>query len=217
MKVLAPNASHKGMTLLEVLVVLFVIAILAAMLLPASTGPSKAPLVTCMSHLKQTGLGFVIYADDNGGKFPMQPSAAPGDTTAIISSGHTFPTFQKIQKYVPNPGNLICPVDKTRLAATNYASLSDLNISYFLNVDAATNNPAQTILAGDRYLQIDGRPVNSGLFFLSTNLSLSWSPRYHHNKGILAFSDDHVEISTSIKLPASLQNQPLATNRLSLP
>ena len=147
----------------------------------------------------------------------MQVPVAQGGTMDLISSGHTFPHFQKLQKYLPNPAILLCPADKTRRTATNYASLTDLNLSYFLNMDAGTNNPAHTILAGDRYLQVNGQPVNSGLFFLTTNLSLSWSPSYHHNKGLLAFADGHVEISTSNNLPSALQNQPLATNHLSIP
>ncbi len=197
--------------------VLFVIAILAVMVMPANHMHTKATLVVCMSRLKETGYGLLMYAEDNHETFPMQMPVSQGGTMDFNYYGHTFPQFQKIQKYLTNPGLLLCPVDKSRPAATNYASLNDGNISYFLNLNVSTNHPAQTILAGDRYLLANGEPVGPGLFIVISNVGLSWSPQYHHNKGLLAFPDGHVEISTSNNLHATIQKQPQSTNHFSIP
>ena len=65
-----PN--RKAFTLIELLVVIAIIAILAAILFPVfAKAKERARVSTCASSLKQIGMAFVMYADDNDDYFPL--------------------------------------------------------------------------------------------------------------------------------------------------
>jgi prepilin-type N-terminal cleavage/methylation domain-containing protein len=69
-------------TLIELLVVIAIIAILAAMLMPAlERARQQARSASCISNLKQIGLGFHMWAGDNNGLLPHEPNFCSGDDT----------------------------------------------------------------------------------------------------------------------------------------
>jgi prepilin-type N-terminal cleavage/methylation domain-containing protein len=70
--------SRRGFTLIELLVVVAIVAILAALLLPAlASAREKGRRTVCLSNLRQLGIAIQGYANENDGKMPYGPKAPP--------------------------------------------------------------------------------------------------------------------------------------------
>ena len=72
-----PAVFRRGFTLVELLVVIMIIAILAALLFPAIKGmPAKAHAAKCVSNLRQIGAGMAGYSAEDG-RFPPRYGPSP--------------------------------------------------------------------------------------------------------------------------------------------
>ena len=221
MKTLPVKAKINGFTLIELLAVIAVIAVLAAILLPSVSGPRKAIMAVCMSNQRQIAIGLLMFNGDNNGNFPWQLSETNGGTREKISSGRASEQFRPLWDYIKNLSVFVCPVDKSKIVATNISTFSESNLSYFASLDATTNNATNTILTGDRYLVVNEKSVSPGLFDYSTNEVLGWSIDSHHTSqtryGVFSFADSHVEIVRSANLNSIFLREGVATNQFVIP
>src|SRR5689334_6982714 len=92
-----------GFTLIELLVVIAIIAILAAILFPVfGRARENARKASCMSNLKQIGLGFMQYAQDYDGW-------TPGTSIQLATSSNVVSWPSVIMPYIKNEQIFVCP------------------------------------------------------------------------------------------------------------
>lgn len=98
-------------TLIELLVVIGIIAILAAMLMPAlSKAREKANQADCMSQLKQIGLALKMFANDQRGWYPTDKTENDDGTFTITAKSHNTSGLSLLLRddYIETPKIFVC-------------------------------------------------------------------------------------------------------------
>ena len=212
----------RAFTLMELLVVMAIIAILAALLLPVlSQAQARAKRMSCVNHLRQMGMAFQNFAHDHNSQFPMAVPASAGGSeeftaTSLQVAGDfffSFRHFQALSNELVTPNLLVCPSD-TRTAAVSFATLQNDNLSYFVGLKSDYSHP-NSILAGDRNVTND-LAGTSTLVRLKDARGWRWTSALHKFKGNLLFADGHVDEKSTPALVSSF-DQGLQTAELSLP
>ena len=203
------NRQGSGFTLIELLVVISIIAILAALLLPAlGKAKMQAKRANCVNNLQQIGVAFHSFAHDHNGKFPMHVTTSDGGTLASALGTNGVPAeiapayrhLQALSNELVTPKILICPADE-RTAAEKFAKLQNENVSYLVAVNAPLGK-STAVLSGDRNIVA---ATATGILQTSTdeNPHVRWTDEIHHAQGNLLFADGHVEKQNSKTLQAS--------------
>lgn len=216
---------HRAFTLIELLVVIAIIAILAAMLLPAlARAKVKAKMIKDVNNLKQIGLAFRLFANDNQDFFPMNLSKTDGGSAEFANRPmEIWRHFAALSNELDTPEVLVSPaLEKVqRITATTFDPVlppgaaqslvpfnTNLNISYFVGLDSDETAP-QSLLSGSRGItnrlrastdlaRVARFPTRIG----AASFGYAGFDRYGAwgSRGIVVFGDGHADTLINVAL-----------------
>ncbi|MFO7946113.1 MAG: prepilin-type N-terminal cleavage/methylation domain-containing protein [Armatimonadota bacterium] len=185
-----------GFTLIEVLVVIAIIAVLAAILFPVfSRARASARKAACVSNTRQLLDAAVMYATDYDRT--LVPARAGG---APDSLGYTWCVL--LQEYMKDDGILKCPSDpepQTATRSTDMPHSYGINYSFTFNPGGWTGRPLTyrlTALSGlsEKLLFFD---LKDGLETMGASYSshrLSRVAPRHFQMSAFGFLDGHAKV-----------------------
>jgi prepilin-type N-terminal cleavage/methylation domain-containing protein/prepilin-type processing-associated H-X9-DG protein len=196
--------SRRGFTLIELLVVIAIIAILAAILFPVfAKAREKARQTSCLSNLKQLGLGMMMYAQDYDETLCRMEMGGPYSTTPVDPSdlafnGRTDGTWQNswpslILPYVKNTQIFKCPSTTNHNYGVSYGvpwhciSANGVIVNYFYARSVTLSEllkPAESLMFSEKN---GGNPqyILFGQYYVCD--------ARHNDGGNCAFTDGHAK------------------------
>ena len=170
--------NRKAFTLWEIVGILLVLVVVAALLFPIFARVNPTPKRhQCLSHLKQIGLGFMQYAQDYNERFPP------------ISHGENG-WADLLEPYLKSRQLFVCP--------NGEAAPDERRSDYFMNARLSRfameklTQSASTILGGDGQ---DNGATNSHLIepLISQTTDKTAPARRHLDGANYLFADGHVK------------------------
>ena len=204
----------QGFTLIELLMVIAVIAILAALLLPAiDRARSRSKRTKCVGQLNQIGVAFHSFAHDHDDRFPQGVPVAGGGVqefaaaAAALQDLNLVPRiFRALSNELVTPELVVCPSsrDRSRFASPTFGALTSDNVSYFVGLNAIPYN-TDSWLAGDSW-------GSAAATLVSVTADVRWLRVWsfvHEGRCNILFADGHVESLSASQMVTELTSPQL--------
>jgi prepilin-type N-terminal cleavage/methylation domain-containing protein/prepilin-type processing-associated H-X9-DG protein len=210
----ASSQRLRAFTLIELLVVIAIIAILAAILFPVfAQARAKARQISCLSNMKQLGLGVMQYVQDYDETLPVSRHDAPmsfkdANGATVNTTGYWWLT---IQPYIKNMDVMVCPHlgkakgwprtgSNTQSYGANYRGAFGRRVGVSL---ASHDQPASLIMLSETRLRSND-PSSSGrwgYYAFAATMQFPESNGYWYNVDFrhndmvnVAFADGHAKV-----------------------
>jgi prepilin-type N-terminal cleavage/methylation domain-containing protein/prepilin-type processing-associated H-X9-DG protein len=150
-----PRERVSGFTLIEILVVIAIISLLAALLFPVfSQARERARRISCGSNMRFVGMAIRQYSQDNDEQLPLVAVNNTG-----VSATNPYGWADGIMPYLKSPMQYQCPSDGTALAVDSNANGTTFDetgsVDFFYNSrlsgieEAKLQYPGSTLMLGD--------------------------------------------------------------------
>lgn len=215
---------QRGFTLIELLVVIAIIIILSAILFPVfARARENARRASCMSNLKQLGLGVMMYSQDYDDHVPSAYQyEVPGNTNYLNSWMQLImpytksaqlcvcPSWQQASKYSDNGPNKEIPIPfESYTAVANVTGF----VGTYSRILSQYTQPSWTIYAldagfcnasgayfpcagfywGGDYYDVGTESANASSYATSFNRSSANNTSIHFDGNNVLFLDGHVK------------------------
>jgi prepilin-type N-terminal cleavage/methylation domain-containing protein/prepilin-type processing-associated H-X9-DG protein len=150
------SKNHAGFSLIELLVVVAILMILTTMYWGGGKKTQqKKARESCLQNLQKLYISLQIYANENGGKFPIKPGSATAEE----------PLDLLVPKFTVDTSLFICPASKDQPLASGESLLKG-KISYAYFMGRSITDASEPLLC-DRL--IDNSNKQPGQDAFSTN------------------------------------------------
>jgi prepilin-type N-terminal cleavage/methylation domain-containing protein/prepilin-type processing-associated H-X9-DG protein len=199
-----PHTTRRAaFTLIELLTVIAIIAILAAILFPVfAKARAKGQETSCLNNMKQIDLGFLMYATDYDQRLPAAWDGGNGNgqyggwmyytTFASTAPGNFDPSQGAVFPYIKNAQIFQCPDDDLE-AGDSYAINSMMvpntaPTGCHMGISLVRiKRPANTLL-----LLEEAAPVTTNDAYF--NVAMDTCAYRHLGDTVAAFADGHVKV-----------------------
>ena len=209
------SQNHQAFTIVELVVIMAILLLLALGVNFLVNAKARSGRMNCSGNMKGCHLAFMVWAGDNGGKLPMEVSTNAGGTLEWVSGGNAFRHFQVMSNELSTPRIPVCPSDSREIATNFTDDFKNMNISYFVGIDASKADP-KSWLCGDRNIT-NGFASKHSVLTLQSRQSVSWTRELHNRCGNVALADGSVEQISNRDLRRLMNTNAAWSNRIAVP
>lgn len=151
----AASSTPAGFTLIEVLVVIAILVIVGTIYYGGFSPDHAAKRNYCRQNLERDFLAMQIYANDNKGKFPVNPDAQTSEQVLDVL----------VPKYTSDTSTFICPASKDA-PLRNGQSFRDWKISYAYYMGRFATNQSEGLMS-DRQINTESKAKADTVFSIT--------------------------------------------------